>query len=130
VNDFSEAELHERIEKLAYEYWERRGRPLGSPEIDWFEAKKALVRPSRDSETGFSLFDLQLEPNEGDITDEGNLCMEIGILGRTVQSDYRPTGPLGFGEAFWQKRQQTCSLCLARCSPLLTRLGEARSFCL
>lgn len=65
MSDFSEAELHERIEKLAYEYWERRGRPLGSSEVDWFEAKKALDRPSRDSEMGCSLFELQLEPNEG-----------------------------------------------------------------
>jgi Protein of unknown function (DUF2934) len=26
---------HEEIATLAYELWERRGHPLGSPEIDW-----------------------------------------------------------------------------------------------
>ena len=30
---------HEEIARLAYELWERRGRPLGSPEIDWYAAK-------------------------------------------------------------------------------------------
>ena len=27
----------------AYELWERRGRSLGSPEVDWFAAEKALA---------------------------------------------------------------------------------------
>ena len=30
------------IARLAYELWERRGRPLGSPEIDWYAAERAL----------------------------------------------------------------------------------------
>jgi hypothetical protein len=30
---------HELVQKLAYQHWEGRGRPLGSPEIDWFEAE-------------------------------------------------------------------------------------------
>ena len=28
------------IEKLAYRFWEERGRPFGSPEVDWFEAER------------------------------------------------------------------------------------------
>ena len=40
---------HEEIAKLAYELWGRRGRPLGSPEIDWYAAESALgVRDSRE----------------------------------------------------------------------------------
>jgi hypothetical protein len=31
----TEAYRHDEIAKLAYELWERRGHPLGSPEIDW-----------------------------------------------------------------------------------------------
>jgi len=38
--DFFEGDLQELTKRLAYENWERRGRPLGSPEIDWFAAKK------------------------------------------------------------------------------------------
>jgi hypothetical protein len=30
------------VEALAYQHWEKRGRPLGSPEIDWFAAEEAL----------------------------------------------------------------------------------------
>jgi hypothetical protein len=26
---------HEEIARLSYELWERRGRPLGAPQIDW-----------------------------------------------------------------------------------------------
>ncbi len=32
-------EAHGRIAELAYGYWEARGRPLGSPEEDWFRAE-------------------------------------------------------------------------------------------
>ena len=30
------------LQNLAYALWERRGRPQGSPEIDWFRAKELL----------------------------------------------------------------------------------------
>lgn len=32
------------IEKLAYRFWEERGRPFGSPEEDWFKAESELRR--------------------------------------------------------------------------------------
>ncbi len=28
--------------KLAYKLWEQRGRPFGSPEVDWFAAERAV----------------------------------------------------------------------------------------
>ncbi len=28
------------IEKLAYQFWEERGRPFGSPEEDWLKAER------------------------------------------------------------------------------------------
>ncbi len=28
--------------KLAYKLWEQRGRPLGSPDVDWFAAEQAV----------------------------------------------------------------------------------------
>ena len=34
---------HEQIEQLAYQLWEERGAPFGSPEEDWFRAKWQLV---------------------------------------------------------------------------------------
>jgi DUF2934 family protein len=53
---------HEEIARLAYELWERGGRPLGSPEIDWYAAERALgVRDSREE---FSLPGLLFEPEE------------------------------------------------------------------
>jgi len=33
---------HMLTERLAYELWERRGHPLGSPEADWFAAERRL----------------------------------------------------------------------------------------
>jgi hypothetical protein len=39
---FSEAPLHAAIAKLAYMYWEQRGRPDGSPQEDWFRAEHEL----------------------------------------------------------------------------------------
>ena len=58
-----ERHRHEEIAKLAYQLWERRGRPLGSPEIDWFAAESALG--VRDSQEEFSPFGLRINPEEG-----------------------------------------------------------------
>lgn len=33
----------EEIEARAYELWEQRGRPEGSPEVDWFAAETQLL---------------------------------------------------------------------------------------
>lgn len=35
---------HDRIARLAYSYWEARGRPNGSPEADWFRAAEEIRR--------------------------------------------------------------------------------------
>jgi len=40
--DFYGEERLELVQKLAYQHWEDRGCPLGSPEIDWFAAEKAV----------------------------------------------------------------------------------------
>ena len=36
---------HEHVAPLAYSLWEERGRPEGTPDIDWFRAE-ALLRGS------------------------------------------------------------------------------------
>ena len=38
--DFLYESRHEFVEKLAYKLWEHRGRPPGSPEVDWFAAEQ------------------------------------------------------------------------------------------
>lgn len=43
---------HEVTAKLAYELWERRGCPIGSPEVDWFEAEQALQVEQTNSNQG------------------------------------------------------------------------------
>ena len=40
--DFFGENRHEFVAKLAYQHWERRGMPLGSPEVDWFAAERAV----------------------------------------------------------------------------------------
>ncbi len=35
----------EVIRKVTYYYWEKRGRPLGTPEEDWFRAECDLRAP-------------------------------------------------------------------------------------
>jgi hypothetical protein len=32
----------QQIRSLAYSLWEKRGKPLGTPEADWFEAETEL----------------------------------------------------------------------------------------
>lgn len=36
--------VDKEIAMLAYYYWEERGRPLGSPEVDWYRATKEINR--------------------------------------------------------------------------------------
>ena len=36
------------IARVAYKLWEERGRPEGSPEVDWFEAERQLDSLSAD----------------------------------------------------------------------------------
>jgi hypothetical protein len=42
LTDFYGEGRHEVVQKLAYQHWEKRGSPLWSPEVDWYEAEKAM----------------------------------------------------------------------------------------
>jgi hypothetical protein len=42
IPDFLGEGRHEFVAKLAYQLWEKRGRPFGSPEVDWFAAERAV----------------------------------------------------------------------------------------
>ena len=42
IPDFLGEDRHEFVAKLAYKLWEERGRPFGSPEVDWFAAEQAV----------------------------------------------------------------------------------------
>jgi len=42
IPDFAYESRHEFVEALAYKLWEQRGRPFGSPDVDWFAAEQAV----------------------------------------------------------------------------------------
>ena len=42
TTDFLGEDRHEFVARLAYKLWEERGRPFGSPEVDWFAAERAV----------------------------------------------------------------------------------------
>ena len=42
IPDFSNESRHEFVERLAYKLWLKRGQPLGSPDMDWFNAEQEL----------------------------------------------------------------------------------------
>jgi len=42
TTDFLGEDRHEFVAKLAHKLWEQRGRPFGSPEVDWFAAEQAV----------------------------------------------------------------------------------------
>ena len=44
---------HENIARLAYQFWEERGRPFGSSEMDWLRAEQELqARPETGEPVG------------------------------------------------------------------------------
>jgi Protein of unknown function (DUF2934) len=45
--EFLTGDVDEITAKPAYQLWEQRGRPFGSPEVDWFAAKKTLGASQR-----------------------------------------------------------------------------------
>lgn len=42
IPDFPYESRHEFVEELAHKLWVQRGCPLGSPDVDWFAAEKAV----------------------------------------------------------------------------------------
>jgi hypothetical protein len=64
MHNFLASDSHEVTAHLAYQYWERRGRPLGSPDIDWFAAEETLAsRPEHGQE--IPLCSVAMGPNKG-----------------------------------------------------------------
>jgi hypothetical protein len=49
--DYLYEDRHEFLEKLAYKLWEGRGRPLGSPDVDWHAAERAVYSSLESSGT-------------------------------------------------------------------------------
>jgi hypothetical protein len=65
-------DAQELTAKLAYQFWERRGRPFGSPEVDWFAAERALASARRDPKLDLPLYGISLEANEGPFDSGGS----------------------------------------------------------
>ena len=42
TTDFLGEDRHEFVARVAYKFWEERGRPFGSPDVDWFAAERAV----------------------------------------------------------------------------------------
>jgi len=65
MNDSLPKASLEHTKKLAYENWVRRGRPFGSPEVDWFAAEKQLSEAQgATQDSNVSLYAYSLEPTE------------------------------------------------------------------
>jgi Protein of unknown function (DUF2934) len=45
-NDEQELNRHELIARRAYQRWQARGCPVGSPETDWFQAEEEITQDS------------------------------------------------------------------------------------
>ncbi len=54
---------HEEVRDLAYQLWEKRGRPLGSADEDWFLAERDLLERS-DWPARQPLSSLTMEPRD------------------------------------------------------------------
>lgn len=61
--DFIAGSEHEVTAILAYRLWEKRGRPVGSPDLDWFEAEKQRAL-SQKSQPPLTIFGFAMEANE------------------------------------------------------------------
>lgn len=64
MRNFLIGELHEVIKKLAYEYWEERGRPIGSQEVDWYKAEQRVRSSDSGSPLGPPFSAFSMRPSE------------------------------------------------------------------
>jgi hypothetical protein len=64
MSDSFASELHELTKKLAYEYWEERGRPIGSAEVDWQRAQEKVSCYFSDSGVGPPFSAVSMGPSE------------------------------------------------------------------
>jgi len=62
--DFIAGEEHEVTAVMAYRLWEKRGCPLGSPDVDWFEAKNQIAAALAKNEGLIALAAVGMEPTE------------------------------------------------------------------
>jgi len=69
-NQFETKSAHEATARLAYDFWVERGRPFGSPEVDWFAAEKAMDSLRGNGGASFYLPAFAMEPDEGPYRDE------------------------------------------------------------
>ena len=53
---------HQVTAILAYRLWEKRGRPLGSPEVDWFEAENQLATALAKNGAIIGIYGMGMEP--------------------------------------------------------------------
>lgn len=63
VDKIAARNAHILTERLAFELWERRGHPFGSPEVDWFASEKSLALMFGDSE--LPVYAFRMGPDEG-----------------------------------------------------------------
>ena len=45
VNSLNSEAMRAEIQALAYRLWTERGCPVGSPQVDWFEAEEQVLKP-------------------------------------------------------------------------------------
>jgi hypothetical protein len=64
-NQFETTNAHEATARLAYDFWVQRGRPFGSPEVDWFAAEKAMDSLHAHDAATFYLPAFAMEADEG-----------------------------------------------------------------
>jgi Protein of unknown function (DUF2934) len=83
-------DTRESVEKLAYRLWEDRGRPIGSPEVDWLRAEKELDQASRAWDLSESTDESYCHSiTEGYITAEGDLYVTSSASERTGVNESR-----------------------------------------
>jgi hypothetical protein len=64
MDEYFAGDVNELLKKLAYELWEQRGRPVGSPEVDWQKAEERLSSYGFDFPVGPPLSAFSMEPDE------------------------------------------------------------------
>ena len=78
-----------RIEDLAFHLWQARGCPLGSPEIDWFEAERQLKIDAQNAQSGMEDLATSVEQLNQTIAESRSIREHCRNLTAHIREDLR-----------------------------------------
>jgi hypothetical protein len=72
---------HYDVELLAFKYWQDRGEPFGTPEVDWFRAEEELKRSAHNTDSALKTVAREIGSALGSVA-----ALAANVLGNAAEN--------------------------------------------